>query len=303
MTKRALVLSGGGAKGAFQAGALKYLILEKNYWFEKVAGVSVGALNGVMVAMKMLPELIDIWMKIENEKVYTGSMNFWTVLKMALFGKKSVYSNQPLWTLIQKYVTRTNLQRIEVEFTVGMTSLVSGKYVIGRHTDSDFAKCVLASTVMPVVWEDVDISSDRRGMVDGGLAHITPIGDVLSPEIEEIIIINCTPRTIDVQPDPKNAIQIAFRSLEIILHTSFVKDIDNFIQINHLVEQCQSCHPPFKLTVPKKNDPAQKRELRSYAYTLLEPDKSLGETLDFSTEKVKWRFDYGYERAKEIVKP
>lgn len=42
--KNALVLSGGGFKGAFQLGAIKEL-LEKGIEFSAVSGVSVGALN------------------------------------------------------------------------------------------------------------------------------------------------------------------------------------------------------------------------------------------------------------------
>jgi len=44
-----LVLEGGGARGAYQAGVLKALF-EAGYKFDGVAGTSVGALNGVMVA-------------------------------------------------------------------------------------------------------------------------------------------------------------------------------------------------------------------------------------------------------------
>ena len=41
--KRALVISGGGSKGAFAVGALKNLIRERNLTFDVVAGTSTGA--------------------------------------------------------------------------------------------------------------------------------------------------------------------------------------------------------------------------------------------------------------------
>ncbi len=70
-TKYALVLSGGGFNGAFQLGVLNYI---KNHWksitglstppfFDIVAGVSVGALNGAMIAMNKWQELEDLWLK------------------------------------------------------------------------------------------------------------------------------------------------------------------------------------------------------------------------------------------------
>jgi hypothetical protein len=42
--RRALVLSGGGLKGAFQAGATYHLIVHRHCDFHEIAGVSVGSL-------------------------------------------------------------------------------------------------------------------------------------------------------------------------------------------------------------------------------------------------------------------
>src|SRR4051794_13890555 len=48
--KRALVLSGGGLKGAFQAGVTYHLIVHRSCDFSEIAGVSVGSLNAVILA-------------------------------------------------------------------------------------------------------------------------------------------------------------------------------------------------------------------------------------------------------------
>lgn len=68
--KFALVLSGGGFKGAFQLGALNYISdqwekitgLSTPMKFDIVAGVSVGALNGAFVSMNKLALLNDLWL-------------------------------------------------------------------------------------------------------------------------------------------------------------------------------------------------------------------------------------------------
>src|SRR5690606_7814245 len=83
--KLALVLSGGGFKGAFQIGALEYLLYNK-VWIEDefldiehfhiISGVSVGSLNGAFIATNQLEKLKQIWFeKIINEGpdiVYTS---------------------------------------------------------------------------------------------------------------------------------------------------------------------------------------------------------------------------------------
>ena len=82
MKKFALVLSGGGFKGAFQIGALSHL--QKNWSrinpdqskmkFDIVAGVSVGSLNGVLVASDQFSQLEHLWYEIATnvENIYTS---------------------------------------------------------------------------------------------------------------------------------------------------------------------------------------------------------------------------------------
>jgi NTE family protein len=84
-TKYALVLSGGGFKGAFQVGALNHLaenwsLINPNsdkMHFDLVAGISVGSLNGGMIAMDKLEELNQIWRQVADngvEEVYTSDL-------------------------------------------------------------------------------------------------------------------------------------------------------------------------------------------------------------------------------------
>ena len=69
--KTALVLSGGGFKGAFQIGALDYLreagLVDPELHFDVVAGISAGALNGAFVASRRYDLLKTIWRRIEEE--------------------------------------------------------------------------------------------------------------------------------------------------------------------------------------------------------------------------------------------
>lgn len=83
MSKIALVLSGGGFKGAFQVGALQ--MLQENWGkidaanpemkFDIVSGVSVGALNGLLVAQNKFDTLLDLWSNIGKNgvsEIYTS---------------------------------------------------------------------------------------------------------------------------------------------------------------------------------------------------------------------------------------
>src|SRR2546430_5001081 len=54
--RRALVRSGGGAKGSWQVGACQHLILERGLWFDVIAGVSAGAVNAATLAQARDPD-------------------------------------------------------------------------------------------------------------------------------------------------------------------------------------------------------------------------------------------------------
>ena len=61
--KCGLVLSGGGAKGAYQVGVVKALA-EAGVRVDAVAGASIGALNGAIVAAA--PSLADAAERLET---------------------------------------------------------------------------------------------------------------------------------------------------------------------------------------------------------------------------------------------
>src|SRR5437667_149801 len=66
----ALILSGGGAKGAWEAGVAAALV-ERGLPVRLVAGPSAGALNAAMVADGRLDRLQDLWRTVTREQVYT----------------------------------------------------------------------------------------------------------------------------------------------------------------------------------------------------------------------------------------
>ncbi|MBI5950325.1 MAG: patatin-like phospholipase family protein [Chloroflexi bacterium] len=77
---RALVLSGGGGRGAFHAGVYKYLMesgkqgLDSSHataWDPQVVvGTSIGAVNGAAIAQGMpADELVGVWESLEEKDI------------------------------------------------------------------------------------------------------------------------------------------------------------------------------------------------------------------------------------------
>lgn len=290
MAKVALVLSGGGARGAFQFMAEKYAREVKGYKWDIITGVSVGALNGCMLAMEKYQRLQEIWETISNDKVYTGKMNFWAIIKM-IFGVKSIYGNEPLWKMIDQ---EFEPDKVKADLRIGVVSLWSGEYILFRPADPELKKAVLASTAMPIIWTPVDISPSQRDMVDGGVRNISPLGDVLDADPDEVVIINCNPQEPSKRDKPfKNALDIGKQSLEIALNEILVTDIREFVRINKNVQEAAAAG----LTLHNEKG----KPFKYYHYKIIEPGQSLGDVLDFSRETIQKSMKAGWEKAKEVL--
>jgi NTE family protein len=289
--KTALVLSGGGAKGAFQAAAEKYAREVKGYQWDIIAGVSVGALNATMLAMHKYQRLFEIWNTISDDRVYTGGFNLISIVKL-LFGAKSFYGNEPLRKLL---IQEFEPDKIDIDLRVGSVSLISGKYQEFGRGDPNMMEAVLASTVMPVIWTPEDISQRFRSMVDGGVRRITPIGDVLDVDLDEIVIINCNAEASSAltQP-PGNILQIGLRTLDILLNELFVSDMNEFVKINALVKEADQ----HGVTLHK---PGTDKPLKYFECKIIEPDEALGDTLDFSQAAIQHSWKVGTRRAREVL--
>ncbi len=290
MAKTALVLSGGGAKGAFQFAAEKYAREVKGYRWDIISGVSVGALNGAMLAMAKYARLQDIWQHISNEQVYTGRLNAWAILKL-IFGAKSVYGNDPLWRMIEQEV---ELDQIRTDLRIGAVSLRTGEYVLFRPSYPGFQRALLASTAIPIVWAPVQVSEEYGDMVDGGVRNISPLGDVLDDDPDEVVVINCSPRTPALEGKPlRNALEIGRIALEVAMDEIFVTDLREFLRINHNVLEAA------EHGVVLHNESG--KPLKYYECAIIEPDEPLGDTLDFSQAAIRHRMQAGWEKAREIL--
>lgn len=198
-TKRALVLAGGGARGAYQVGMLQELVNNKGLDFQIIRGVSVGALNAAFLSQASIvgdslsnlktkvDELHNLWRhEIEgNYSVYAEKGGFLGIVA----GADSLYSLDPLLALIEKHVNLNNLKKSGRDFKVGTVSLVSGKYHESAPTDNNFIQKLIASASIPVVFPYVDIKPEKDVIVDGGVRNISPMASAFEAHPDEIYVL------------------------------------------------------------------------------------------------------------------
>ena len=197
--KRALVLSGGGGRGAFQVGMLLELVVERGLDFEVIRGVSVGSVNAAFLAQAptgpdSLANLSERVVALErlwrreirgNESVYSKRGGFPGILA----GADSLFSLKPLRALLKKHVSTDALRRSGRDFKVGTVSLVTGRYEEAGPEDPDFFEKLVASSSIPVVFPFVVLEKAKDVLVDGGVRNISPIAGALESGADEIYVL------------------------------------------------------------------------------------------------------------------
>jgi len=178
----ALILSGGGAKGAWEAGVAAALI-ERGLPVRVVAGSSAGALNAAMVADGRLDRLQDLWRTVTREQVYTlrasvlfagllpGALTLW-----ALDRAGSLLDPAPLRALIATSIDLERIRASRVELLVVATDLARGtKRAFDNRSVS--ADALMAAAALPGVFPPVRV--DGVPLVDGGLTGRAPVLEAL----------------------------------------------------------------------------------------------------------------------------
>jgi NTE family protein len=275
--KRALVLGGGGAKGAFQVGVVEEYE-RAGYRFDLYFGVSVGALNVAMLAKLGVIGLREAWFTIKEKDIHKRS-NWVSALLRIAQGKKSVHDNTPLYHTAKRYLGEEPIQA-----TVGFVNLNTGEYASALATP----KTVWASSTIPVLWEPVD-----GNFVDGGVREITPLAEAIKQNPDEVVVVLCN--RLDPEPavTPRNIIEVATRALSLAMNEIARNDIEGFLRINELVKQAAA-----------NGGQLLKEDGTPYRYipiTVIQPDEPLGDTIDFDPKAILRRYHAGRKVAQRIL--
>lgn len=279
---RGLVLGGGASKGSWQAGAIEALE-DHGYTWDYIVGVSVGALNGAMLAINSDPELI--WKNLQTDSVYKkfGKVKIaWRILR----GYDSVYSTEPLRELLTKHLLG---KVVSTPFTFVTTDMTSGQLVkvtwdVGQTINRIDLDYLRASASMPILFDPVVSGTSK--LVDGGVRQINPMGTALENDPDELIVVLCGPTGM-TEKEVKGVMDFAGRTVDIFLNEIFNSDLHQFLTINSLVVQAneEGC-------VLMNKD--RTRILKHFDCMIVLPENDLGDGMDFSANLMRTRYEQGY---------
>lgn len=219
--KKALVLQGGGALGAYQAGVYAG-VFEKHKALDWVAGVSIGAVNAALIAgnapelrVARLREFWDLVSSGPAQRLPPGwgdraLFNQWSATSAAVFGVPgfftprrspalllggaapvlSYYDTAPLKSTLERLVDFDRLNDGEIRFSVGAVNVRSGNSVYFDNRKQRIgAEHIMASGALPPGFAPVHI--DGEDYWDGGIVSNTPLQYVLDthPRSEPLMVL------------------------------------------------------------------------------------------------------------------
>lgn len=320
-----LVLQGGGALGAYQAGVFEALSdagIEPDW----VIGTSIGAINGALIAgnapSNRLPRLRDFWRRLEKAPangrwaaLFQGIPSFfrpraaaWAVpLAPVGLDEASYYSSEPLKRTLESLVDLKVLEEAKMRLTVGAVCVRTGEL---KYFDSRDAPLridhVMASAALPPAFAAVRIAGEAYW--DGGVYSNTPIEAVLDDHPRRSSVIFAVNMWQPTGVEPKSIWEVMGRQKDI----QYASRADTHIarqkqlhQLRHVIREL------VKLLPESKRESASCRDLAAYGcgttmhvVRLLAPaldTEDFFKDIDFSSAGIRERWEAGLRDAQQMI--
>jgi NTE family protein len=198
-----LVLEGGGARGAYQIGAVKCLV-EKGYNIKGVVGTSIGAINGAMVALNKIDECYDIWKNMSHStlfdvqedkisSVFKKEINLSLVKYMtgriSNLIKNGGINTDKMKQVLSKYIIEDNIRNSKIDYGL-VTFCLSDRKPIQLFKEEIpkgmLNEYIMSSARLPGFKQEL---VDGKYYIDGGVYNNCPVDMLIDKGYKDIFII------------------------------------------------------------------------------------------------------------------
>jgi len=265
---RALVISGGGSKGAFAGGIAEFLITQCGFSYDILVGTSTGSLIVPLLAVNRIDKLKQLYTTVTPKDIFSSNpflvtkkngefrtrINHLAILWMFLKGAKTFGESKNLRKLISKMFVEKEFEEIrnngkDVIVTVSNLTLNRVEYKLpGDSTYEDFCDWIWASANMVPFMSLLE--KNGYEYADGGMGNMVPIAEAIrrGGSIIDVIVLK-TEKPHGPKPKIKNALELTTRVYDFMFNQIVTDDIT----IGKLTGQNREVtinfyHPPEMLT-------------------------------------------------------
>ncbi len=198
--KYGLVLAGGGAKGAYQLGAWKAL-REMHIRFNAIAGVSIGSINGALIAQGDYKKALEMWQNVSVDKgikiseelpdeEYLFSKKNWSVL-LREFLKNGGFDASPTKEFLLSYIDEEKIRKKKIPLGLVTVQMNQGvkplEFFLEDIPEGKLVDYLLASSSIPLA---NNIGPDGEKFLDGGIYDNTPVMTLKKRGYNRLIVID-----------------------------------------------------------------------------------------------------------------
>jgi len=232
----ALVLCGGGSRGAVEVGLYRALT-ELRVPIDLVVGTSVGAVNGAAVAAGIPPDaLAGLWKGLTRRDLFRLNRDlFWK-----LIWADSLYDARPLRRFLERCLPVRRFEQLAIPFIVTGTNFETGEPVYWRA--GNLLDAIMASVAMPGLFPSQMIGGVQ--VVDGGIADNVPIDVAAEAGADAAIFMLCACCDRTTRP-VRGLLPILRRALSIAIDRKYHADV------RHHTGRCRlvAIEPPNGLAI------------------------------------------------------
>lgn len=196
----ALVLAGGGAKGAYEFGAWKAM-REIGVTFNAIAGASIGSINGALIAADDYINAEKFWNTasiskgIKTDEPLPDPENFfarknWSVL-FKEFLKNKGFDASPVKEFLAQFINEEKVRKSGMPFgivTVQMTQGISPKELyLSDIPDGQLLDYLLASANVPLA---NNIGPEGEKFLDGGIYDNIPVSMLKRIGYNRLVVVD-----------------------------------------------------------------------------------------------------------------
>tara|TARA_R110001592_G_scaffold363371_1_gene685416 strand:+ start:6603 stop:7307 length:705 start_codon:yes stop_codon:yes gene_type:complete len=189
--KRALILSGGGGRGAYQVGVWRRL-QEVGWQPDMVCGTSIGSINGALIGSGWDADRLEaFWASLDRKRAFRVSL--WQRIKYRvnrLLGRHpnfpALLDNELLRQTLSEAIDVERLRDDQPRVTVAATNVCQARLEYFSSEQLSVAH-VLASCSIPVLFPWCEIDGELYW--DGGVMANTPIFPALEAGATEILVV------------------------------------------------------------------------------------------------------------------
>ncbi|MGC8545594.1 patatin-like phospholipase family protein [Athalassotoga sp.] len=202
----ALVLTGGGARGAYEAGSLR-AINQLDLDVKGVYGTSVGALNGIFYCQGETEKLYKIWQDLSYSDVMsvnassTTNMYFHVAREILSFHLLNV---EPLREIVKENIDEKRIRDSGIDFglvTYDLSKFSPVELYLSQIPKGQLLDYVLASANYPIFQRQV---INGQTYIDGGVYNNAPVNMAIEKGFKKILLINVSDIPFSLPQIPKD---------------------------------------------------------------------------------------------------